>query len=153
MVTIVTLLKFSIAVIQFVPCITTSCFLDKLWLSYGFENVGYDKLDNFVFKYVHEFKYNLNVDEIYAVVDVFLILNFFTKLLSNFGEFKFIITSTTAHITSALKVCSNSCTYLETKASDPSYDAFSIPLKGQTHLKAQNYYVWIRLFEFSIAIT
>ena len=104
--------KFSIALIQFVSYITTPSFLDRFWLSYRFENVDYDILDNFVFKYIHEFKYNLNADEIYTVVDVFLILNFFAKLLSNFGKLKIITTSAIAFILSTFELYLISCTHL-----------------------------------------
>ena len=92
--------------------------MDKLWSSNGSENLVYDKSNNSVSKYVYEYEYNSNADKIWAMVDVVMILNFLKFDNSSARKFKIRTTSTTAHISSAVKLYLNSCTYLETKLSN-----------------------------------
>ena len=40
------------------------CVLDKLWSFNGSENLVHDRSDDFVPKYIHEFEYKLNDDEL-----------------------------------------------------------------------------------------
>ena len=101
--------------------------MDKLWSSNRSEILVYDRLDNFVSKYVHEFEYNSNADKIWAMIDVVMILNFLKFDDSSTRKFKIRITSITAHISSASELYLNSCTDLETKLSNLSYTKFSDP--------------------------
>ena len=57
-----------------------------------------------------------------------MILNFLKQLLSNSRKFKIITSSTTAYISSAFTLYSNSCTYSETELSNLSYIKFLVPL-------------------------
>ena len=101
--------------------------MDKLWSSNGSENLVYDRSDNSVSKYVHEFEYNSNADKIRAMVDVVMILDF-PKFDNSFArKLKIRTTSTTAHISSAFELYLNSCTYLETELCNLSYSKFSDP--------------------------
>ena len=87
----------------------------------------YYRSDNSVSKYVHKFEYNSNADEIWAMIDVVMILNFLKFDDSSERKFKTRTTSITAHISSAFHLCLKSCTYLQTKSSNSSYTKFSDP--------------------------
>ena len=100
--------------------------IDKFWSSNGAENLAYYKSNHVISKSVHGFECRSNADEMWGIVDIVIILNFFEFENGCSRKFKIITISITGHISSVLKLHSNPCTYLETAASNLSYTAFSV---------------------------
>ena len=67
---------------------------------------------------MHGFKCKLNGDEIWAVVDMIMILNFSRTDIFKFKKIQMITTSTTNHISSSLNLYSDPCKYSEITSSD-----------------------------------
>ena len=100
------------------------------WQSRAFRYVltiqWYYKPNNGISKHVHGSESKSNCDEIRAVVDLVIILNFVEFENSCSRKFQVITISTTGHISSLFNLYLNSWTYSKTTAYNSSYTAFSV---------------------------
>ena len=122
--------------------------LDKFWPSNGIENSVYHRSNNAISKYVHEFAYRSNANEIWCIVDMVIILNFLEFENSCSRKFKIIIISITGHISSVFKLYLNQYTYSKTAASNLPYTAFSVLLNEYNLCKKH----WVMMYETNYVI-
>ena len=88
--------------------------LNEFWPFNGIESLIYDRSDNSVSKYVNGFEYKWISEEIRAIVEMVMILNFPEFNTSYFRKFQIVTMSTLTYISSAFNLYLNAFTYLET---------------------------------------